>query len=114
MEIDVMHFIISEMRIAMLDRKIPSYAPYIMRLILDKGIEGEFDIEEDAQFEDMEVHKLNKLYKLYEKTAHLMSSTSRAFTPSDSSGYLGGNRYASGCRRKNADPPSGGKRHCFA
>jgi hypothetical protein len=30
MEIDVMHFIISEMRIAMLDRKIPPYAPYII------------------------------------------------------------------------------------
>jgi hypothetical protein len=46
-EIDVMHFIFLEMRIAMLDRKIPPYAPYIMRLILDKGIEGEFEIEED-------------------------------------------------------------------
>jgi hypothetical protein len=53
----------------------------------------------------VEAHKLIKLYK---KTAHLMTSTSRAFTPSASSGDLGGNRYASGCRRKNADPPSGG------
>jgi hypothetical protein len=41
MEIDVMHFIFSEIKIAMLDKKIPPYAPYIMRLILDKGIEGE-------------------------------------------------------------------------
>jgi hypothetical protein len=76
-----------------------------MRLILDKGIEGEFEIEEDFQFEDMEVHKLNKLNK---KTMHLMSSTSRALTPSASSGDLGGNRYGSSCRRKNADPPRGG------
>jgi hypothetical protein len=99
-----MHFIFSEMRIAMLDRKIPPYAPYIMRLILDKGIEGEFEIEEDIQFEGVEAHKPIKLYK---KTAHLMTSTSRAFTPSDSSGVVGGNHYASGCRRKNADPTSG-------
>jgi hypothetical protein len=39
MELEVMHFIFSEMRIAMPDRNIPPYAPYIMRLILDKGIE---------------------------------------------------------------------------
>jgi hypothetical protein len=51
----------------------------------------------------LEVHKPNKLYK---KTAHLVSSTSSAF-PS-SSEVLGGNIYASGSRRKNADPPSGG------
>jgi hypothetical protein len=89
----------------MLDTKIPPYAPFIMRLILDKGIDGEFEIEEDIPFEGVEEHKLIKLYK---KTAHLMTSTSRAFTPSASSGDLGGNHYASGCRRKNADPPSGG------
>jgi hypothetical protein len=74
-----------------------------MRLILDKGIEGDLEIEEDLQFEDMETHNPNKLYK---KTAHLLPSTSSAFPPS--SDVLGGNRYASGCRRKNADPPSGG------
>jgi hypothetical protein len=51
------------MRIAMPDRNIPPYAPYIMRLILDKGIEWEFEIEEDIQFEDMEAHKPIKLYK---------------------------------------------------
>jgi hypothetical protein len=103
MRIDVMHFIFSEMKIAMLDKKIPPYAPYIMRLILDKGIEGDFEIEEDFLCDDMEVHKPNKLYK---KTTHLSPSTSSAFPPS--SDVLGGNRYASGCRRKNADPPSGG------
>jgi hypothetical protein len=105
MEIDVMHFIFSKMRIAMLDRKIPPYAPYIMRLILDKGIEGELEIKEDFQFDDIEVHKPNKLYK---KTVHLMTSTSSDFTPSASGDVLGGNRYASGHRRKNADSPSGG------
>jgi hypothetical protein len=76
-----------------------------MRLILDKGIEGDFEIEEDVQFEGMEVHKPNKLYK---KTTLLLHSTSSAFPPSASSDVLGGNRYASGCRRKNAYPPSGG------
>jgi hypothetical protein len=100
MELDVMYFIFSEMKIAMLDRKIPSYALYIMRLIIDKGFEGDFEIEEDFFDEDLEVHKL------YKKTAHLLPSTSSAF-PS-SSDVLGCNRYASGCRRKNADPPSGG------
>jgi hypothetical protein len=100
MELEVMHFIFSEMRISMLDRKIPPYAPYIMRLILDKGIEGEFEIEEDIQFEGVEAHKPINLYK---KTAHLMTSTSRAFTPSDSSGVLGGNRYASDGRRRNVE-----------
>jgi hypothetical protein len=103
MEIDVMHFIFSEMRLAMLERRVPPYAPYIMRLILDKGIEGDLEIEEDVQFEDMETHKPNRLYK---KIAHLLPSTSSAFPPS--SDVLGVNRYASGCRRKNADPPSGG------
>jgi hypothetical protein len=34
-----------------------------MRIILDKGVEGEFEMEEDIRFEDMEVHKLNNLYK---------------------------------------------------
>jgi hypothetical protein len=102
MELDVMYFIFSEMNIAMLDKKIPPYAPFIMRLIIDKGIEGEFEIEEDFLDDELEVHKLNKLYK---KTAHLLPSTSSAF-PS-SSDVMGGNRYASGCRRKNADPPSG-------
>jgi hypothetical protein len=97
MEIDVMYFIFSEMKIAMIDKKIPPYAPFIMRLIIDKGIEGDFEIEKDFLDEDMEVHK---------KTAHLLPSTSSAFPPS--SDELGGNRYASGCRRKNADPPSGG------
>jgi hypothetical protein len=122
MELNVMHFIFSEMWLAMLDMKIPPYAPYIMRLILDKGIEGEFEIEEGIQFEDMEVHKLNKLYK---KTAHLMTSTSRAFTPSASSGDLGGNRYARVVEGrmwilqvvawvKNSRSSSGGKSHCFA
>jgi hypothetical protein len=105
MEIDVMHFIFSEMKIAMLDKKIPPYAPYIMRLILDKGIEGDFEIEEDFQYDDMVVHKPNKIYK---KTAHLLPSTSSAFPHGASSDVLGGNRYASGCRRKNVDPPSGG------
>jgi hypothetical protein len=105
MEIDVMHFIFSEMKIAMLDKKIPPYAPYIMRLILDKGIEGYFEIEEDFQYDDMVVHKSNKIYK---KTAHLLPSTSSAFPHGASSDVLGGNRYASGCRRKNVDPPSGG------
>jgi hypothetical protein len=47
MEIDVMHFIFLEMKLAMLDKKIPPYAPFIMRLILDKGFEGDFEIEED-------------------------------------------------------------------
>jgi hypothetical protein len=103
MELDVMYFIFMEMKIAMLDRKIPPYAPYIMRLIIDRGIEGDFEIEQDFLDEELEVHKPNKLYK---KTAHLVSSTSSAF-PS-SSDALGGNRYASGCRRKNTDPPSGG------
>jgi hypothetical protein len=87
----------------MLDRKIPPYAPYIMRLIIDRGIEGDFEIEQDFLGEELEVHKPNKLYK---KTAHLLSSTSSAF-PS-SSDVMGGNHYASGCRRKNVDPPSGG------
>jgi hypothetical protein len=36
-ELDVMHFIFSEMPLAMINRKIPPYAPYIMKLILDKG-----------------------------------------------------------------------------
>jgi hypothetical protein len=105
MELDVMHFIFSEMHLAMLDRKIPPYAPYIMRPILDKGIEGDFEIKEGILFEGVVEHKL---YKLYKKTAHLITSTSRAFAPSASSGDLGDNCYASGCRRKNADPPSGG------
>jgi hypothetical protein len=103
MELDVMYFIFSKMKIAMLDKKIPPYAMYIMRLIIDRGIEGDFEIEEDFLGEDLEVHKPNKLYK---KTAHLLPSTSSTF-PS-SSDVMGGNRYASGCRRKNADPPSGG------
>jgi hypothetical protein len=103
MELDVMYFIFSEMKIAMLDKKIPPYAPYIMRLIIERGIEGDFEIEEDFLGEDLEVHKPNKLYK---KTSHLLPSTSSAF-PS-SSDVMGGNRYASGCRRKNADTPSGG------
>jgi hypothetical protein len=72
MELDVMHFIFSEMHLAMLDRKIPPYAPYITRPILDKGIEGDFEIEEGILFEGLEEHKLIKLYK---KTAHLMTST---------------------------------------
>jgi hypothetical protein len=63
MGIDVMHFTFSEMKIAMLDKKIPPYASYIMRLILDKGIEGDFEIEEDFLCDDMEVHKPNKLYR---------------------------------------------------
>jgi hypothetical protein len=100
MEIDVMYFIFSEMKIAMLDKNIPPYSPFIMRLIIDKGIEGDFEIEEDFLGEDMEVNKL------YKKTTHLLPSTSSAFLPS--SDVLSGNRYASGCRRKNADPPSGG------
>jgi hypothetical protein len=49
----------------------------------------------------MEEHKLIKLYK---KTAHLMNSTQDSFAPS---GNMGGNRSASGSRRKNVDPPSG-------
>jgi hypothetical protein len=61
MEIDVMHFIFLGMKIAMLDKKINPYAPYIMRLILDKGIEGDCEIEEDFHCDDMEVHKPNKL-----------------------------------------------------
>jgi hypothetical protein len=100
MELDVMYFIFSEMKIAMLDKNIHPYAPYIMRLIIDRGIEGDFEIEEYFLGEDLEVHKL------YKKTAHLLPSTSSSY-PS-SSDVLGGNRYASGCRRKNADPPSGG------
>jgi hypothetical protein len=32
MEIDVMHFIFLEMRLAMLERRVPPYAQYIMRL----------------------------------------------------------------------------------
>jgi hypothetical protein len=103
MEIDVMYFIFLEMKIAMLDKKIPPYAPFIMRLIIDKGIEGDFEIEEDFLGGDIEAHKLNKLYK---KTTHLLPSTSSAFPPS--SDELSGNRYDSGCRRKNADPPSDG------
>jgi hypothetical protein len=103
MELDVMYFIFMEMKIAMLDRKIPPYAPFIMRVIIDRGIEGDFEIEQDFLSEELEVHKPNKLYK---KTAHLLPSTSSTF-PS-SSDVMGGNRYASGCRRKNADPPSGG------
>jgi hypothetical protein len=103
MELDVMYFIFMEMKIAMLDRKIPPYAPFIMRLIIDRGIEGDLEIEEDLLDQDLEVHKLNKLYK---KTAHLVSSTSSAY-PS-SSDVMGGNIYATGSRRKNADPPSGG------
>jgi hypothetical protein len=67
------------------------------------GIEGDFEIEEEFLDEDLEVHKLNKLYK---KTAHLLPSTSSAF-PS-SSDVMGVNRNASDCRRKNVDPPSGG------
>jgi hypothetical protein len=55
MELDVMHFIFSDKRLAILERRVPPYALYIMRLILDKGIEGEFDIEEGIQFDDMEV-----------------------------------------------------------
>jgi hypothetical protein len=76
MELDVMYFIFSEMKIAMLDKKIPPYAPFIIRLIIYKGIEGDFEIEEDFLDEDLEVHKVNKLYK---KTAHLLPSTSSAF-----------------------------------
>jgi hypothetical protein len=38
-ELDVMHFIFSEMHLAMIDKKIPPYAPYIMKLILDAGDE---------------------------------------------------------------------------
>jgi hypothetical protein len=72
---------------------------------LDKGIEGEIDIEEEISLEGVEEHKLINLYK---KAAHLMTSTLRAFTPSALSGDLGANRYDSGCRRKNADPPSSG------
>jgi hypothetical protein len=34
--IDVMHSIISEMHLALVDKKVPPYAPYIMMLILDK------------------------------------------------------------------------------
>jgi hypothetical protein len=103
MELYVMYFIFMEIKIAMLDRKIPPYAPYIMRLIIDRGIEGDFEIEQDFLGEELEVYKPNKLYK---KTAHLLSSTSSAFP--FSSDVMGGNRYASDCRRKNADPPSGG------
>jgi hypothetical protein len=103
MELDVMYFIFMERKIAMFDRKIPPYAPYIMRLIIDRGIEGDFEIEQDYLGAELEVHKPNKLYK---KTAHLLPSISSAF-PSLSD-VMGGNRYASGCRRNNADPPSGG------
>jgi hypothetical protein len=104
MELEVVHFIYSEMQLAMVERKILQYAPYIKRLILDKGIEGEFEIEEDVQYEDMEAHKLIKIYK---NTAHVRASTTRVFAPSGSSDVMGGNLYASGCRRKNVDPLSG-------
>jgi hypothetical protein len=55
----------------------------------------------------MEEHKLIKLYK---KTAHLMTHTQDTFAPS---GDMGGNRYASGSRRKNTDSPSGQMGHEF-
>jgi hypothetical protein len=46
-EIDVMmHFIFSEMHLAMIDKKIPPYAPYIMKLILDKEDEEEHEEKE--------------------------------------------------------------------
>jgi hypothetical protein len=99
-----MQFIFSEMHLAMIHRKIPLYAPFIMKLILDKGDEEEIEEEEEIQFEGVEAHNL---IKLYNKTAHLMASTPLAFAPSASSGDLGSNHYASNCRRKNLDPPSG-------
>jgi hypothetical protein len=34
--IDVMHYIFSEMHLALIDKKVPPYAPYIMKHIMDK------------------------------------------------------------------------------
>jgi hypothetical protein len=79
MELNAMHFIFSEMHLAMIDRKIPPYAPFITRLILDKGIEGEFAIEEDIPFEGVEAHTLIKLYK---KTAVVGMTNGACHRPS--------------------------------
>jgi hypothetical protein len=106
-EIDVLHFIFFEMHLAMIDKKIPPYAPYILKLILDKDDEEEREEEEEIQFANIQEHKLIKLYK---KTAHLMTSAQDTFSPS---GYMDDNRYTSGSRRKNADPPSGQMVHEF-
>jgi hypothetical protein len=98
--IDVMHYIFSEIHLAMIEKKVPSYAPYIMKLILDKMVDKD-NIEDKIEIEGMVPHQRLKLYK-----KHMVSSTQGKDT-SAPSGDLGGNLYASGSRRKNVDPPSG-------
>jgi hypothetical protein len=92
--IDVMHFFFFEMHLALVEKKVPPYAPYIMMLILDKE-----NIEEDieVEYEGMVTHQHLKLYKKH----------SVATTQGQGSSIPSGNYYASGSRRKNADPPSG-------
>jgi hypothetical protein len=97
-KIDVMHYILSKMHLALIEKKVPPYAPYIMKLILDKEV-GEDDIE--VEFEGMVTHQCLKVYKKH------MVATTQGQGSSNPSMDLGGNVYASSSRRKNADPPSG-------
>jgi hypothetical protein len=60
-KIDVMHYIFSKMHSAMIEKKVPPYAPYIMKLILGKA-DGKDNIEEEIAFEGMEQQQI-KLYK---------------------------------------------------
>jgi hypothetical protein len=84
----------------MIEKKVPPYAPYIMKLILDKMVD-EDSIEDEIVFEGMVPHQRLKLYKKH------MVATTQGQDTSTPSGDLGGNCYASGSRRKNVDPPSG-------
>jgi hypothetical protein len=92
-KIDVIHYIFSEMHSAMIEKKVPPYAPYIMKLILDKADDKD-NIEEEILFEGMEQHQQSSSTR----------TTLWLATPSED---LGGNRYASGSIRENTDPPSG-------
>jgi hypothetical protein len=55
------------MHLALVEKKVPPYAPYIMMLILDKEVVEE-DIE--VEYEGMVTHQRLKLYK-----KHMVATT---------------------------------------
>jgi hypothetical protein len=87
-----MDYIFNEMHDAMVSRRTPPYAPYIMLLIKDKlrGVDGS-DIEED-----LDEHKTRKLIRKQHKGVQ----------PSYQEVEQGELRPRVGSRRKNANPPS--------
>jgi hypothetical protein len=89
---DVMDYIFNEMHDAMVSRRSPPYAPYIMLLIKDKLCsEGGSDIEEDC-----DEHLPRKLIRKKHQVA----------APSYEEVELAGRKPHTGPRMKNADPPS--------